>query len=149
MSSAVTLSVEQLAKLRLIALTLIPGDGASPTIAQLPDYEGLLQRAAAAVGSDLGALLGGLDLLPSDPDWATLSKFADAEPESFELISSVAVGAYFMSPLALESIGWPTGQRRRAPQDQAVDELGYGILEPVLARGSLVRLPPDTSEGSS
>jgi hypothetical protein len=51
----------------------------------------------------------------------------------------MVIGAYFMSPAVLAALGLPTGDRRPAPLDQAVDELSSGILDAVLDRGSPVK----------
>jgi hypothetical protein len=72
-----------------------------------------------------------------------LSAFAEADPASFGDISLLAIGAYFMAPSVLEGLGLPTGERRPASREQAVDELSTGILDPVFERGCPVRTLED------
>jgi hypothetical protein len=137
------LTGEQFSRLRAVAVTLIPGRGDSPPAADLPDLDQLLNQALVALGPEVDDLRLALDLMPADVNWDSLAQFSDDDSAAFELVSTTAVGAYFMSTVVLDSIGYPTGARRPPPHDLAADQLGTGILDPVLARESVVRLPPD------
>lgn len=139
------LSAWELQQLRGIAAVLMPGDQDSPASTDISEFDELLGRAAAALGPELERLHGALEMLPPDLDWEAVRGFAAAEPSAFEVISTVAAGAYFMSPAALRSIGYPTGPRSAARFDLVADELESGILEPVIARGPRVRLPPGST----
>jgi hypothetical protein len=134
-----SLSREQLDRVRAAAAVLMPGATDSPALDHLPNFDELLQRAAAALAGEGRALGDAIAVLPDEPSWAALSALADRNPEAFELVSLLAVGAYFMSPAVLTALGRPTGKRRAADPEQVVDELSNGLLDPVFARGCPVR----------
>lgn len=133
------LSGDEVARLRAVAEALIPGDGTSPAAARVAEIDRLLGEAAVALGVGLGQLQDALSRLPGEIDWASLERFSASDGEAFELVATVAAGAYFMSPAVLESLGYPTGPRSAAPFDLAAEELGSGVLDPVIAGGSRVR----------
>jgi hypothetical protein len=143
-SEADVLDLHELAQLRAVAGLLLPGSDASPPAESLPDLDLLMASAVRALGPEAAALKAGLAVLPSDLTWAHLKTFSEADPELFDVISTAAAGAYFMSTAVLESIGYPTGPRRAPRNDQAADELESGILDPVMNRDSMVRWPPTT-----
>lgn len=136
-----TLSKSEKSRLNAVAVTLIPGDGKSPSAAGVPEFDELLSNAATAIGRELDALREAIRLLPDEITWPSVSQFATEHATEFELVSTVVAGAYFMSTDVLESLGYPTGARSAAPFDLAADELASGILEPVLSRGSRTRIP--------
>jgi hypothetical protein len=66
----------------------------------------------------------------------------DDDPAAFQLVSTVAAGAYLMVPGIREAVGYP-GQHRNPPGlEEAVDEISDGILDPVLDRGHFYVVPP-------
>jgi hypothetical protein len=133
------LSRQQLDRVRATAAVLLPGSEESPAPNDLPDYDELVQRAAVALEGEGRALAAAIDALPADLSWERLSAFAAVDPSSFELVSMLVVGAYFMSPAVLGSLRLPTGPRRAARPEQVVDELSTGILDAVFERGCPVR----------
>jgi hypothetical protein len=139
------LSREQVARARAAAVVLLPGSTTSSAAALLPDFDDLLQRAAVAVDDGAGALAVAIEALPEELNWETLSAFANCDPVSFGQVSLLTIGAYFMSPSILEGLGLPTGERRPANREQAVDELSTGILDPVFERGCPVRTLEDVA----
>ena len=143
MSGNGVLSPDQLARVKAAAVVLLPGSAASAPAANLPNFEDLLEHAAFAVGGGGRALATAIDALPDRLSWESLSAFAEADPASFGDISLLAIGAYFMAPSVLEGLGLPTGERRPASREQAVDELSSGILDPVFERGCPVRTLED------
>jgi hypothetical protein len=106
----------------------------------VPGYDDLVQRAATSLGAEAEDLRQAIAQLPEEISWDALSAFASAHPEPFELVSTTAAGAYFMSPMVLDSLGYPRGARSAPRFDLAAEELESGILEPVIERGSRVRL---------
>lgn len=139
MTPAAGLSRHQLDRVRAAAAVLLPGSAESPATYDLPDYDDLLQQAALALEGDGRALGPAIEVVPSEPSWNELSAFAESDPPAFELVSLLAVGAYFMSPAVLTSVGRPVGGRRKAHPEQVVDELSTGLLDPVFERGCPVR----------
>jgi hypothetical protein len=145
MTGRAALSPEQLDRVRGVAAVLVPGSPTSAGAAALSDLDDLLQHAAVAIDGEGPALSGAIKALPSDLSWESLSAFAAADPSSFEQISLLVVGAYFMAPSVLASLGLPTGERKPASLEQAVDELSTGILDPVFERGCPVRTLEDVN----
>lgn len=139
MTATVGLSRAHLDRVRAVAAVLLPGSAESPAAVALPDFDELVQRAAAALDGDDRDLIAAIEALPEEPSWEGLSAFAELEASSFEQISLLLVGAYFMSPAVLASLSLPTGERRPARPEQVVDELSTGILDPVIERGCPIR----------
>jgi hypothetical protein len=133
---------EEYRRLQQVTVLLLPGDGAAPAAGELPDLPELLVRAIRAVGREADQVHQALALLPDPPTWESLEALDTAQPELFEVLAAVTSGAYFMSPVALDAIGYPHGPRTAASKEQIVDELETGILEPVLERPSLSREVP-------
>lgn len=139
------LTREQVSRICTAAGILLPGSSESPSPGSLPEFPDLVQRAAKTLNRELPALEKAIAALPSEMTWDTLSAYSTEEAESFELVSLVVVGAYYMSPTVLAALGLPTGERRRAPLELAVDQLD-GILDAVLERGCPVKTLEDIDE---
>jgi hypothetical protein len=139
MTMSAPLSREQLGSLRALASVLLPGSADSLPAGSLADLDDLLQHAAAAMGNDPSDLATATAAIPARPTRDSLSALADADPAGFDMVSLLIVGAYFMSPAVLSSLGLPTGDRRPADREQVVDELDSGILDAVFDRGCPVR----------
>jgi hypothetical protein len=149
MSTADVLTREQLDRVRAAAAVLLPGAAGSSAAAALPDFDDLVQHAAVALEGGGGTIATAIEALPTEPSWENLSAFADADPSTFEQVALLAVGAYFMSPTVLASLGLPTGERRPARREQVVDELETGVLDAVLERGCPVCTLEEVNERSS
>ena len=149
MNGPTALSREQLDRVRVTAAVLLPGSAESPAIDTLADFDQLVQQAAVALASEGRGIVEAIEALPEQPTWEDLSAFAEVDPSSFEQVSLLAIGAYFMSPDVLASLGLPTGgERRPANREQVVDELSTGILDAVFERGCPVRTLEDV-EGAT
>ena len=61
---------------------------------------------------------------------------------TFDPLSSIIAGAYFMTPQVKELIGYPGQHRDPAGLEDAANELETGILDPVLERGRSTSRPP-------
>jgi hypothetical protein len=130
---------EERRRLELVTGLLLPGDGSAPAATDLPDLGDLLDRALRAVGHEAEVVEQALAALPAEPTWDSLEALDRDQPALFSVLAAVCSGAYFMSPVALDAIGYPHGPRRPASKEQIVDELETGILEPVLERPSHLR----------
>lgn len=133
------LTSDEVATLRRVAVTLLPGDEVSPAAADIAGLDELIQQAGVALGREIAALRSALAVSPAEIDWDTLRDFAGTHPTDFEVVAAVATGAYFMAPAALSAIGYPQGSRKAPRIDQAADELSSGVLDLVAARESMVR----------
>jgi hypothetical protein len=68
--------------------------------------------------------VGGLEQL-----WST-------DLETFNPLSSIVAGAYFMTPQIKALIGYPGQQRDPARVDEAANEID-GLIDPVIERGPI------------
>jgi hypothetical protein len=62
-------------------------------------------------------------------------------PIAFEPLSSVLAGAYLMVPEIQAYVGYPGQGRNPASPTQIADELDDGLLDPVVGRGPIYRIP--------
>ena len=66
-----------------------------------------------------------------------LRELSTADAAAFTLISTVVAGAYLMVPEIREHVGYPGQHRDRPSNEQVVEELMDGILDPVIDRGPI------------
>ena len=127
---------------RAVAAVLLPGDDQAPSAEELPDFDANLKRGLNAMGTAAQTCLQAVERLPGEITWDSLRAWSSEDPDHFEALATLVSGTYFMSPMALDAIGYPHGPRRRAPHDLAAEEIGSGLLDPMLARASMVREVP-------
>ena len=131
--------VEQQTLLR-IADTLIPAAGPNPKASDVAEFLPYLQLALAARRDAFDVVVAAINLLSGVADDDLLSElksmWAD-DKATFDPISAIVAGAYFMTPQVKELIGYPGQHRDPAGLEDAVDELETGILEPVIERGAI------------
>ncbi len=95
-------------------------------------------RPAATLYADLLAALAGV---PESDALADAKAYAAADPARFDIAATIASGAYFMSPMVLERLGYPLERRHPAGVEEFAEEYETGILDPVIARGPRFRDP--------
>lgn len=130
----------ELATLLRIADCLIPADGPNPKASDAVDYTTYLQLALGARADVFSAVISGVEKLADVPDsemWDILKRMSVDDKFTFDPLSSILAGAYFMTPQIKTLIGYPGQHRDPAPVGQASDELSTGILDPVLERGHI------------
>ncbi|WP_280250053.1 hypothetical protein [Nocardia abscessus] len=121
-----------------IADCLIPAVGPNPAASEAQDYGRHLELALAARADAFDTIVRVIDEVAGVPDEqlrAALKQLWAEERAAFDPLSSVVAGAYFMTPQVKALIGYPGQHRDPAGLEEAADELGSGILEPVLERG--------------
>ena len=127
-----------------VADTLCPGkDGVAHPSGHL-EFPAQLAVALTARSDAFDVITGLLHQAQSESDldvW--LRALHDADSDGFQALSAVAAGAYLMVPRVRVAVRYP-GQSRRIPKvDEAANEIGDGILDPVLERGYFyVPTPP-------
>lgn len=134
------LSDEESTTLLRIADTLIPASGPNPKASDARDYRSYLELALAARADVFEALLASVrDFaeVPDDAMWSALKELWANDKRAFDPLSAVVAGAYFMTPQVMELIGYPGQHRDPAPLEEAADQIGSGILDPVLDRGHI------------
>jgi hypothetical protein len=132
------LTETELAALLRVADCLIPASGPNPKASDAEQYTAYLQLALAARADVFDAIVGGackLAEIPEDELWNALKKMSTEDEFTFGPLSSVLAGAYFMTPQVMKLIGYPGQHRDPAPLELAAEEIGSGILDPVLERG--------------
>ncbi len=129
-------SVEEVNTYCEIADTLCPGNGEIDSPSGYQEFPAMLEVAANARSDAFDVIIGLLKGARIRSDLGVwLRNLHDQDPTSFQALSSVAAGAYLLIPAVREAIGYP-GQGRNVPFiDEAANEIGDGILDPVLARG--------------
>jgi len=129
-----------------IADTLIPARGEDPAPSAIPDYGRHLERALAArddafaAVAELAGRLGALDEARLDVELRALHARGD---DGFQALSAVVCGAYLTVPEVRARIAYPGQENRPPPFDQAAEEIMSGILDPVIARGSMYTPAPE------
>jgi hypothetical protein len=132
------LSEAELATLLRIADCLVPESGPNPKASDAVDYSSYLQLALGARSDVFDVVIAGAEKLADVPDsemWGALKELWASDKATFDPLSSILAGAYFMTPQIKELIGYPGQHRDPAPLEQAADEIATGILDPVLERG--------------
>jgi hypothetical protein len=130
---------EQLTLLR-IADTLIPAAGPNPKASDADQFVPYLHLALAARADVFDAVVKAVTQLAAVPDdamYAELKTMWAQDKFTFDPLSSIIAGAYFMTPQVKELIGYPGQHRDPAGLEDAANELETGILEPVLERGHI------------
>ena len=134
------LTESELSTLLRIADCLIPADGPNPKASDAVDYTAYLQLALGARTDVFNAVIAGVDKMAGVPEselWEALKRMSVDDKFTFDPLSSIVAGAYFMTPQIMELIGYPGQHRDPAPVDEAANEIATGILEPVLERGHI------------
>jgi hypothetical protein len=130
----------ELTTLMRIADTLIPASGPNPKASEAEQFQPYLHLALAARADVFEAVLTAVHTLAEVPD----SELRDAlktmwaeDKFTFDPLSSVIAGAYFMTPQVKKLIGYPGQHRDPAGLEDAANELETGILDPVIERGPI------------
>jgi hypothetical protein len=132
------LSESEYATLIRIADALIPESGPNPKASDAGEFGAYLQLALAARADVFDAVLKAVNELTDVADrdmYDALKTMGANDRFTFDPMSSIIAGAYFMTPQVKELIGYPGQHRDPAGLEDAANELETGILEPVLERG--------------
>jgi hypothetical protein len=123
-----------------IADTLIPEAGPNPKASAAEDFTVYLHLALAARADVFDAVIKAVHQfaeVPDDDMHDALRTMWAEDKFTFDPLSSIIAGAYFMTPQVKELIGYPGQHRDPAGFEDAANELETGILEPVLERGHI------------
>jgi hypothetical protein len=130
----------ELAALLRVADCLIPASGPNPKASDAEQYVSYLQLALAARADAFEGVLAAATKLADVPEaelMRALRELWSEDKSTFDPLSAVVAGAYFMTPQVMELIGYPGQRRDLAPLELAANEIGSGIMDPVLERGSI------------
>jgi hypothetical protein len=135
-----TLTGDELATLLRIADCLIPASGPNPKASDAESYVQYLDLAISARADVFDAVMAAVATLADVGDddlWAALKSLWSEDKATFDPMSAIVAGAYFMTPHIKELIGYPGQHRDVAGLEEAADELAGGILDPVVERGHI------------
>lgn len=119
-----------------IADILCPGDELIASPSAQPGFAAELDIALAARSDAFDTVVTHLNVAADIDDLPTWARdLHDSDPHAFQIVSTVAAGAFLLLPAVRAALGYPGQPRSVAPVDQAADEIGDGILDPVLERG--------------
>ena len=133
---------EQRAVLAALADALLPAADGMPAASEV-DVPGKWMDRALRARPDLEPeLLRVLDG-GSEPDPETrLAQLRGDDPAALETLVLLVTGAYYMHPKVRKLIGYPGQKATPEYPDEAEYYLSDGLLDPVLARGSIYRPTP-------
>jgi hypothetical protein len=134
------LTSAEVSTLRVIADVLIPASGGNPPATAEPDLNACLRRAVDARADAFDAItavLAQLDGAAPDVTDQALRRLHADQPVTFQALSAVVAGAWLLIPAVRERIGYPGQRRDPARFEEAADQISDGILDPVIARGSI------------
>jgi hypothetical protein len=130
----------EFATLARLADLLIPGNADDPAPSAADGYRDKLTIALAARSDAFESIVEYVAKAHDRADTELLEEFraAHAAGEAwFQILSTVLAGAYLLLPEVRTAIGYP-GQHRDVPRvDEAAEQIGDGILDPVMARGPI------------
>jgi choline dehydrogenase-like flavoprotein len=140
--TAPTLDASQRETLYALGDVLIPASGELPSASAADPKHKWLDKALAARPDLVPALAELLDRAAGrDPDGEARRLHAE-QPDAFSALSQIVSGAYYMNLKVRKRIGYP-GQGNRKPfEDEADYDLRDDILDPVVDRGPIHKLPP-------
>lgn len=137
------LTDEELAILRRVAGALIPaGDDGETAGDQIADFGDLAHEALAImdpVFDDIIAALGEVAPFQGGELFDALRSMDSSSPKRFHRLSLLVTSIYLYSPEIEAVLDYPHPHRNRASMDEVVEEIESGLLEPVIARGSIYR----------
>jgi len=123
----------QVARLRDLAVVLLPGGKDRPAPTAIDDFDGLLARAIAASGQSPATIAAACAAIPESLDWDGARRLAEAYPDQFGVASRLACAAYYMSREALDALGFPQSRENPAEVSDFVEEMETGVFDPVIA----------------
>lgn len=133
---------EQRTALVALADVLLPAADGMPAASDVNVQGKWIDRALGARPDLEPELLRVLDGAGELGPKAVLDRLRSQDPGAYEALVLLVTGAYYMHPKVRKLIGYP-GQK---PSPEYPDEAEYylrdGLLEPVLARGSIYRPTP-------
>lgn len=106
----------QRAAFAALADTIVPGDATTPGAAAVGVSTTLLDQALAARPQAAVPLLALLDLAAGQAPAAFVATLERADPPAFELLLSMAAGAWLLDPGVRAALGYPGQQALALPE---------------------------------
>ncbi|KAA9164031.1 hypothetical protein FPZ12_008420 [Amycolatopsis acidicola] len=141
-----SLTAEEMADLRRVAAVLIPSDGdgrpGGDEVAAFDDYVTEALAILDPVLDNVAAALAAIHDVPTGELFSALRQLDSGSPHLFHPLSLLVTSVYLYSAEMEAELGYPHPHRNPPDLSEAADEIEGGILDPVIARGSIVRQVP-------
>ena len=131
---------EARATLAGLADVLVPAADGMPSASEIGVHERWVDRAIAARPELADRLEAVLAVAAGRDPEAEIARLQAEEDEEFRMLLLVVTNAYYLSPKVRRLIGYPGQRAVEVFADQAEHDLRDGILDPVIARGSVWRM---------
>lgn len=133
------LNVEDRAAFVKIADILLPAHKRLPSASSVDVSGDLLDTVVAARPDIAAAVKRGLSAVHGLEGRAAAEHLLKSDGESFDAIGLAASGAYFMSPVVREKLGYPGQEAVRYDPHATPEYVSNGMLDRVRGRGSIFR----------
>lgn len=147
---AATVSAAARERLGRVADALIPAGEGLPSATQAGVHAELLDQVAKARPDLIPPLIEALDALGSaagGPDLERVERLAQDAPRLHEALTLVVAGAYLMSPRVVVPLKYAYEESKFVDPRDIMTVVSDGLLDQVLERGPIYRLPPDAPAG--
>ena len=142
------MSPEARATLAGLADVLVPSADGMPSASEIGVHERWVDRAIAARPELADRLEAVLAVAAGRDPEAEIARLQAEEDEEFRMLLLVVTNAYYLSPKVRRLIRYPGQRAVEVFADQAEHDLRDGILDPVIARGSVWRVPPEPAQAA-
>ena len=118
-----------------VARVLVPAHDGRPGAADDPAFEQMLATAADARADSFAKLqstIADLAALHEDGLEKGIRDLLARDPGAFQVLSTVVAGAWLLTPAVRDRIGYHGQVRKLADVVEAADQIGSGLLDPVL-----------------
>lgn len=136
------INTELRAVLAELADEMIPAGAGLPSAREVGIASDLLDevlRVRPELGEPLAAALASVaDTTPGDR-LAALQR----DPGAIDVVGLVMAGGYLMSPTVAEALRYPWQEAKQVRPDDVYQAVDDGLLDNVIERGPIYRLPPD------
>ena len=136
------LTAERSATLAALADILVPSANPWPSASEAGVTETWAARAISALPGHGPVLAQVLDDAKDREPAAEIRRLEQEDPDRFNVVLLVVVGAYYLSPKVRRLLGWAGPRPNPALDEEADFYLEDGLLDPVIARGPIYRSAP-------
>lgn len=124
---------------RALADVLMPAHGALPAASDAGVAGAMLDRILEWRPDLAPDLLRGLHACRSLDAADALGKLESQDRAAFDAIRFAVLGAYYLDADVMRAIGYRGQESRAVPENETPDYLDVGLLDAVIARGSIWR----------
>jgi hypothetical protein len=134
----IDLTPSEVERLSETADFILPSEEGMP-VASSVLRDGRLLHVALKARHEQASLVREVCAQLQSPSHELIGQMFSDTPTAMEAVANIIAGAYFMDADVRRSIGYPGQVKRPAGLEEAVDDLGDDLLDPVFDRGQLYR----------